>query len=452
MNVETPGSVALGQLLEGSPYRLTQLIGRGATAFVYRGEHTSLRTPVIVKIMEATVDAAPEAADRMRLEAQALARLTHPNLVSVTDFGVADGRMFFVMDDEGGVSLAESLGATGRMNPSDALTVAGEVLEGLAFIHENGLIHRNIHPNNVLLGPGTDSRRTVRILDLGLLKVLAGHEQHRLSPLALPTAEGTTLGTPRYMAPEQARGTHLDARADLYALGCLLYRLLVGHDPFAHHATTGRVLAAHLGEAVIPPSRTTANAGIGPAIERALMTALAKRPEERFETARAMKSALLAAWTADAGFRGTPAPTVGFAPGAAVSLQELSHPPRASGAPPPRASDAPLAQAQARMPTVGLPEAVAEARPRPLPGEPARASRPGQPGAPAPLPAASRGPSELEPHRGARSSAAIVGTFSVAWLASLLLTVTALFAARNCGPSPAHGERGAVHDKRLSTR
>jgi serine/threonine-protein kinase len=150
----------VGQLLDGTPYRLTRALARGASAFVYRAEHTKLGSPVIVKIMAATLDAAPELAGRMRQEAQALARLAHPNLVAVTDSGIASGRLFFVMDDDGGTPLTEVLGAAGRMTVEDAILVASEVLEGLAFIHESGLVHRDLHPNNLLVCPRLDGGRT----------------------------------------------------------------------------------------------------------------------------------------------------------------------------------------------------------------------------------------------------------------------------------------------------
>ncbi|MBM4360928.1 MAG: serine/threonine protein kinase, partial [Deltaproteobacteria bacterium] len=310
------GEIAVGQLLEGTAYRLLEVLGRGASAVVYRAEHTKLRTRVVIKWMNATMSADPDRAGRMRLEAQALARLAHPNLVAVTDSGVAGDRLFFVMEDDGGVALEAAIGASGRLSPEDAVRAVGDVLEGLAFIHESGLVHRDLHPDNLLVSTRADGSRVVRILDLGLVKVLSGHEQHRLGPLALPTAEGTTLGTPRYMAPEQVRGGPVDARSDLYAIGCVLHRLLVGRDPYAHHATAGQVLAAQLAEPVRPPSTWLPDFGLGPALERELMRALEKEPARRFASAHEMSAALRAAVVADGPARQSlPAPDSSEHPG-----------------------------------------------------------------------------------------------------------------------------------------
>ncbi len=443
--------IGVGLLLEGTPYRLVRALGRGASSVVYRGEHTDLRTPVVVKVMTATVDAAPELADRMRLEAQALARLAHPNLVSVIDSGIADGRMFFVMDDDGGIPLTDALGASGRMTERDAVTATTEVLEGLAFIHDNGLVHRDIHPNNLLVCTRPDGGRTVRILDLGLVKVLGGHDKHRLSPLANPTAEGTSLGTPRYMSPEQARGGAVDGRSDLYALGCVLYRLLVGQDPFAHHTTTGQLLAAQLGEAITPPSQIAPDAHIGSAVEDVVMTALAKRADERFQSARAMQTALHAALAQSGPTEQLAEPTVAGDRASYSRTQSLDEhaPPdaHAVGAPP-------FGRVPSNAPSLGA---------RPLGGEPAAAatlaldaaSEESLDGATQPIERAHQAAVEPRPRahgRATSSTKATVGVFTAGWLAGLVLTVVSLVAAKSCGAPAAQTERGQVHGERLSTR
>lgn len=418
----------VGQLLEGTPYRLTRALARGASAFVYRAEHTKLGSPVIVKIMAATVDAAPELAGRMRQEAQALARLAHPNLVAVTDSGIASGRLFFVMDDDGGTPLAEVLGAAGRMTVEDAILVASEVLEGLAFIHESGLVHRDLHPNNLLVCPRLDGGRTVRILDLGLVKVLGGHERHNLQPLAIPTAEGVTLGTPHFMAPEQARGGTVDARADLYAVGCVLYRLLTGREPFAHHAAAAHVLAAHLREYPTPPSVVCGPAVVGQAVEAVLMAALAKRPEDRFDSARAMKGALLAARERDARAAPTATPTVVGESAHASRTESIDALPE--GAPIPFHTNQATTRALAPF---GEPDAPASLRSE-APTRPVGAGNP---------------PVMNEPPRPSRY--ATVLAFGAAWLVGLLLTVVTLVATQSCGRA-AHGARGGPHGERVSSR
>jgi serine/threonine protein kinase len=455
------GEFAVGQTLDGTPYRLTEIIGRGASSVVYRGEHGKLGTRVVVKLMSAAMSADPERAGRMRLEAQALARLAHPNLVAVTDCGIARDRLFFVMDDDGGIALEDALGSAGRMTPEDAVAALGDVLEGLAFIHASGLVHRDLHPNNLLVCPRGDGSRIVRILDLGLVKVLSGHEHHQLGPLPVPTAEGTTLGTPRYMAPEQARGEAVDARSDLYAAGCVLYRLLTGRDPYAHHATTGQVLAAQLSEPVGPPSSLVPEAGIGPALDAALLQALAKAPAARFGSARHMATTLREALASDAAtVRNRASSSLPPRPSwdATVSLSDPTPSPAAAVAQaqpqatlvvdapgpgvadeaPTRVSQAPRLASPERAP--GSPNVVAQAAPAAITTSEVTTVRKPTPRDAGATPSVPRAPSR----------AAVVATFAGSWLGFLVLTLLVLVATRGCGGTAAQTIGGSADGARLS--
>jgi len=441
---DTEDALVPGHVLAGTSYRLVERIGRGAHALVWRGEHTKLSTRVVVKLLDAR--ATGESADRMRLEAQALARLSHPNLVTVVDAGFAEGRLYYVMEDVGGLPLAEALGASGRMTPEAAIALSLEVLEGLGYLHAQGLVHRDLHPENVLVVTGEDGTRSVRILDLGLLKLAGGHEQLGLTPLAVATAEGVAIGTPRYMAPEQARGAAIDARADLYAAGALLYRLLTGRDPFAHHASVGQVLAA-LPREEPPPPRTFAPE-LDPAIEREVLRALAKRPEARHATAdelaealrRAVAASLLGAEeTANARASWTSTVTLSDPEQDSRRVTTSSQKTRVTTEPfSPRVASARVTVERTR-PTV-TPEAKPSPRATDAPTE--RATEPQAPrldGAPSP-PAASP--------RALRGVHVFVGS----WLGVTLLTVLALLATRSCSRADATSRGGAPDGERISTR
>lgn len=307
------------------------------------------------------------------------------------------------------------------MPVDEALSLIEGLLDGLAFLHDHGLVHRDLNPDNLLLGRRADGSRALKILDLGDVKVLGGHAVHRLDPLALPTAEGVVLGSPRCMAPEQAGGGPVDARSDLYAAACILFRMVTGRDPFAHHASTAELLAAHLGER---PPATNIAAGrvvVGSGIEAVLARALAKRPEERPPSARAFQAELRAARADDAttlhaglgigGTRTTDADRTRALDTTTVAVGQTDETTTAiREAPPDRPSAPPLAEPHASAPPSGE-----------------HAPRPG-------------------------STLAAVGVFLASWLAFALLTVSALVALRGCSAPSTHGKGGSASGHRLSTR
>jgi serine/threonine-protein kinase len=434
-----------GHVLPGTSYRLVERIGRGAHAVVWRAEHMKLSTGVVVKLLDASANA--DSANRMRLEAQALARLSHPNLVSVVDAGFADGRLFYVMEDVGGLPLAQALGANGRMTAEAAIALVVEVLGGLGYVHAHGLVHRDLHPDNVLVVTGEDGARSVRILDLGLVKLAGGHERLGLTPLAAATAAGMTLGTPRYMAPEQARGAAVDARADLYAVGALLYRLLAGRDPFAHHATVGQILAAQLSEEP-PPLRAFAP-DLDPAIEREVLRALAKRPDDRHATAGELGEALARALavshlgveeTADARARSSWTHTVSLADPEPESSRALTSTrvTKVTAEPVTRRLASERDHDEHTRPTVS-PERAPSRRAIDVPTE--RATEPQAPRLDVATPA------PKDPSR-ARATAVFVAS----WLGVALVTVLSLVAARGCSGLEARTQGGSPRGERVSTR
>jgi serine/threonine-protein kinase len=256
---------------------------------VYVVEHQALRRPFVLKVLRSRLSEDPQQVDRMRMEAQAAARLDHPNIVEVVDFWSADGgRPCMVMELLRGATLAAELRARGTMPMLEAVAYTRELLSALAAAHELGIVHRDIKPENLFLHSQTGDRSVLKVLDFGLARVLP-MAPGSLQPLALPTGTGMIVGSPRFMSPEAARGQRVDHRADIHAAGLVLYVMLTGRGPFDHagpHDTFSIVPD--------PPSRH-APAPLPPLLDDVVLTALRSNPDERFQNANAFSSALAAA-------------------------------------------------------------------------------------------------------------------------------------------------------------
>ncbi|WP_437756846.1 serine/threonine-protein kinase [Sorangium sp. So ce1389] len=310
-----PSGVA-GDALEGTPYRALRALGRGGMGEVIEAEHRALRKRVVVKLVRRALAHDPRFADRLRVEARALAAVSSPHVVAVLDLGETPaGRPYFVMERLQGTTLGEELERRGALPVAEAIDLVRQVLAGLSAAHRVGLVHRDVKLDNVFLcAPGAaapGSARVAKVLDFGVAKVLDGGvaagvpgaaSSLPVAGPAYPTEAGLLVGTPRTASPEQARCQPVDARADVYAAGLLMYTLLVGQGPFAHLDDALEVLQAHVREAPCPPSLRAAQA-IPPALDRAVLKALAKRPEERFQSAEAFAEELgrIAAGLAGAG-------------------------------------------------------------------------------------------------------------------------------------------------------
>lgn len=269
--------VALSQLLDGK-YRLGRLLGEGGMGAVYEAEHTGLGTRVAVKLLNENFVADPRAIARFRREARAAAAIRHENIVSVYDTGTtAEGVPFLVMELLDGESLSAFLRRERAMPPTVAAAVACQLLAGLAAAHASGVIHRDLKPGNVLLAHMPNGTRVVKILDFGISKF------HSDGVAADLTATGAVVGTPRFMAPEQARGeADIDARADLYAVGVLLYRMVTGRLPFGG-SNQQEVLAAILGGSPVAPRQLRPS--LSPELERVILKSLAVDRAQRYQTA-----------------------------------------------------------------------------------------------------------------------------------------------------------------------
>src|SRR5215218_9286217 len=218
-----------GRILDGR-YQLGSLLAVGGMARVYLASDRVLERPVAVKVLSPPHAQDPVFVERFRREARSAARLSHPNIVAVFDSGTDAGLHYLVMEYVPGQSLAELLARQGRLTPRQAAELGVEVCAALAAAHAQGLVHRDVKPANVLVGD--DGR--VKVTDFGIVKAAA----------TTLTGTGTVLGTAAYLSPEQAQGGPVDARSDLYSLGCVLYELLCGSPPFGSGADSPPVAVA----------------------------------------------------------------------------------------------------------------------------------------------------------------------------------------------------------------
>lgn len=257
-------------------YELVSPLGQGGMGVVWRARHTELGRDVAIKVMLAGEHASEEMLARFRREARLAAKLQDPGIVTVFDCG-NEGRLhYFVMELVEGQSLKELL-ANGPLPVDRAVRIAAEAARALGAAHDSGVVHRDVKPGNLLI----DTKGRVRVADFGLAKDLSD---------ASLTATGTVVGTPSYMAPEQAAGetSLISPRTDVYALGAVLYEMLTGRPPF-----TGTALAVlRQIDAEAPTSPSTRNSAIPSAVEAVVMRALAKEPENRYANARELAMAL----------------------------------------------------------------------------------------------------------------------------------------------------------------
>jgi serine/threonine protein kinase len=281
-------------------YRLLRLLGTGGMSSVYLAEHTTLHSKVAIKVLPVKrVDQTSYLA-RFEREAQQSARLNHPNIIRTFDLDTSGTIHFIAMEYVEGVDLHAKVKQGGPLDVREAADYVRQAALGLHHAHEEGLVHRDIKPANLIL----DKRGTVKILDLGLALAGGDSEEESLTR----EHDEKVLGTADYLAPEQARDSHLaDRRSDIYSLGCTLFYLLVGRAPFAKGSLAERI-QAHMKKP--PPNLLDERADVPPAIAELYFRMLEKHPDARPQSAREIADSL-AAWlaaTADAVPRGRPEP------------------------------------------------------------------------------------------------------------------------------------------------
>jgi serine/threonine-protein kinase len=282
----------VGQTLDGR-YQVLERMGVGGVGVVYRGRQVQLGRFVAIKVLHQHTAAQPEWRRRFEREAKALSALAHPNVVTVTDSGIADGVPYLVMELLQGKTLADLIKKEAPLPAARALDIARQTLRGLAFAHGKGIVHRDLKPANIFLQALPDQADHVRLLDFGMAKFLEGApasagSRSLVQPL---TRIGAVVGTPAYMSPEQARSEPVDARADVYAAGVVLFELFAGRTPFVRD-TLDAMLKAHVTEPI--PSLDIARPGlsIAPFLQPVIERAMAKKAAARFPDAASMLVAL----------------------------------------------------------------------------------------------------------------------------------------------------------------
>lgn len=281
----------IGQVIAGR-YVVQERIGDGGMGVVYKARQLPIDRAVALKVL------LPEAAEKDRTvsrfltEARIISQLRHPNTVKLIDFGhTGDGRLFMAMEYIEGGQLRDLLSGR-RLDQVAALRLGQQICHALAEAHSLGIVHRDLKPENVLLERIHGAHLMVKVVDFGVAKLLAPETPASPEPVspfseAELTLPGTRLGTPVYMAPEQAFARELDGRADLYAVGVLLYEMISGHAPFDHEDTTGLCLE-HLHTPPRPLREALPELGIDPEVDALILKLLAKSPDERPRSAEAV--------------------------------------------------------------------------------------------------------------------------------------------------------------------
>lgn len=296
--------LVLGPGTKVGAYKIVSLIGKGGQGATYKAEQVALGRPVCIKVLHAHLAKDPHFSARFELEGRATAAIRHPNVVSVFDVGaLPDGTAYIVMEMVDGQQLRQLKKALGALEPLRAAALVDQVLAGLGEAHANNIIHRDLKPSNVLVAKLRDGSELVKVVDFGI--ALMGGQQVPGDPAP---GSGEVLGTPGYMAPEQLKGLKEDARADLYAVGVILWELVSGQRLFAP-ASGAALHAQHLRT----PAPALASVGKpAPAwLEAALQRALAKDPAQRFADADAFRAALRV------GLSAAPSPAAATTPAAA---------------------------------------------------------------------------------------------------------------------------------------
>ena len=269
-----------GRML-GDRYQIGEVIGRGGMAEVHEGRDLRLGRRVAVKILRPDLARDPSFQARFRREAQSAAALNHPNIVAVYDTGedtlMGEGETavivpYIVMEYVDGMTLRQLLASGRRLLPERALEISAGVLSALDYAHRHGIVHRDIKPANVMLTRTGD----VKVMDFGIARAMND------TNTATMTAAQSVMGTAQYLSPEQARGEVVDARSDLYSASVLLYELLTGKPPFTGDSPVS-IAYQHVSEMPTPPSQV--DPGVTPEIDAVVLRALAKSPDDRYQTA-----------------------------------------------------------------------------------------------------------------------------------------------------------------------
>ncbi len=262
----------------GNRYTIIKRLGSGGMAHVYLARHAVLERPLVIKVLHRTLADDPEMRERFRREAESAARLVHPYICAIADMGAAGHIEYLTMPYYAGGSLADRLARQRTMAPPAAASIAVQVACALDYAHRHGIVHRDIKPDNILF----DEDGNVALTDFG---IATARFHGRL------TATGRAMGTPHYMSPEQAMGKLVDGRSDLYAVGLLLYEMLLGAPPFDGEDSYA-VGYKHVHEVAVPPDQVDSR--IPAALSAIVVKCLAKQAVDRYDRGFELADALLA--------------------------------------------------------------------------------------------------------------------------------------------------------------
>lgn len=380
-------------------YRVIKRLGEGGMGEVYLAMHEAIEKKVALKVLRTEYSSKADIVTRFQQEAISASRIKHPNVLEIFDFGQLDnGAFFLAMEFLDGHDLADELQRQIVMQPHDGIRIAMQICRALSAAHSQGVVHRDMKPENVFLQRVADGEEIVKIVDFGIAQLRTTEEAEKQQPTRRRlTKTGMIFGTPEYMSPEQAAGKKADQRVDIYASGIIMYEMFTGAVPFTGE-TFMAVLAAHLNDQPPPMRMIAPDLSISAELEAVIMRALAKKPDERFQSMAEMAQALLATpegmgagpmtrQLSDPNIMGssynpgqpagavtghqfsTPGPQTSaqFAPGQATPNPLGSEPPRASYNPPTAVSPG-APPAQGVPPTV---QGYAGGQPAAAPGQPA---------------------------------------------------------------------------------
>ena len=307
-------------------YLIEEVIGRGGMGVVYRIEHTRIGKAMAMKLLHGDLARDREVVRRFRREAETVSKLDHPNTVQIFDFGQSEGMTFLVMELLGGEDLGLILHTEGTIPFGRIAHVAAQVCGSVQQAHDRGIVHRDLKPENIRVLHDRTTPDFAKVLDFGLAKL---RENTELGGASI-TRQGLLVGTPYYMAPEQIRGERSDHRADIYSLGCVLYKAVVGVPPFWASSPVG-VLTKHITDDPVPPTQRSPRRDLPREVDRIVLRAMAKDPADRYASMKELRDDLEAYVRAHAD-EVDAAPRRSLVPEpAAVSAFELTQP-----LPPPR--------------------------------------------------------------------------------------------------------------------
>jgi serine/threonine protein kinase len=290
------GDPMIGRVI-ADRYLILARLGEGGMGRVYVAEHVKMNRQCAIKVMNPNLLNDSESTTRFAREASNAARILHPNVAAVFDYGESDRTVYLVMEYVDGESLSTVLAREGALDPRRAIDISRQIADGLTAAHELGIVHRDLKPDNVIIATKRDGREIAKVVDFGIAKALSDLPQDSL------TRSGLVIGTPEYMSPEQLLGDPVDARADIYALGCMLYQMLTGGQPF-DATTREQMIRRRLHEP--PPHLQTAMPEIPRRLDTLIAHMLARSPNERLASAAEVSASLdpalaLAGWTPPSG-------------------------------------------------------------------------------------------------------------------------------------------------------